>query len=233
MGRSPHEKWREAIRRTVLDLFPELERGLHLPIRAKVVAVLPVAAGGSSREHYGYSAAVQPLRPDGSEDTGRPIIPDVPLPKIWGGPGGRGIYALPAVGSIVRLAFDYGDPTLPHIAAVLPEGEDNADAMLNELVIRWSSTSEIRMKPDGTVAITSATGVLIGGADNAQALGDGLKGCLLALIAQVKALCTASTTMGSVLAPTILAELALLEVAINLNAGDGEICSLIHKTSKL
>lgn len=159
MARSPAEQWREAIRATVVDLFPELGRGLHLPIRARVKKVKAVQAGKSNRQGYRYSVTVRPLNRDGSE--AKPDIPDVPIPKLWGGPGGRGVFALPAEGSTVALVFDYGDPALPRIVDILPEGQDVPAAALDELLIQQGASTWISIKPDGTIVI-EAPNILVG-----------------------------------------------------------------------
>ena len=55
---------------------------------------------------------VQLLKPDGSDEEQAPVIPDVEIPTWWAGPD-RGIFCLPVVGAIVRVAWDYGDPACP------------------------------------------------------------------------------------------------------------------------
>ncbi|MBW7997531.1 MAG: hypothetical protein FVQ81_13335, partial [Candidatus Glassbacteria bacterium] len=78
MGQSLPERWRTAIRAVVVNLWPWIERGYHLSIRARVIAVKAVSAGPSTRLGYRYAATVQPLARDGSDDASRPAIPDVP-----------------------------------------------------------------------------------------------------------------------------------------------------------
>ena len=160
MARSPADVFKEAIRRAVTDLFPELGRGTHVTIRAKVVKVDAVAAGKSTRRKYGYSATVMPLTRKGK--LGKLTIPDVPIDKIWGGAGGRGIYALPSVGTIVRLGFDYGDPALPYIAGVLTEDQDMPAAGIGELVIQQGANTWVKIKADGSIVLESSAGIFIG-----------------------------------------------------------------------
>ena len=173
MAQSPADKFKEAIRRAVTDLFPELGRGTHTTIRARVVKVDAVAAGKSTRRKFGYSATVRPLTRRGKETALH--IPDVPIEKIWGGPGGRGIYAPPAVGTIVRLGFDYGDPAQPFIAGVLTEDQDMPAVAADELVIQQDGTAWLKIKADGSIVLESGAAIFIGdGASEAIPLGTAL-----------------------------------------------------------
>ena len=160
MARSPADVFKETIRRAVNDLYPELGRGTHVTIRAKVVKVDAVAAGKSTRRKYGYSATVRPLTRKGKLTTLH--IPDVPIDKIWGGTGGRGIYALPSVGTIVRLGFDYGDPALPYIAGILTEDQDMPAAGIGELVIQQGGSTWVKIKAGGEIVLESGAGIFIG-----------------------------------------------------------------------
>lgn len=101
-----------------------------------------------------------------------------------------------------------------------------------EVALYNDEGSYIKLKRGMKIEIVGSAGVLIGAGDNAQALGDGLKTCLTKLIDELIPLCTSATTMGAVLAPGVQANLEALKTAIGLNAGDGEIISLIHKTAK-
>lgn len=84
----------------------------------------------------------------------------------------------------------------------------------------------------GAKVLLRGPAVLIGAGDNSQALGDGVKAALEALIDQVIILCTAQTTMGTVLGSAPKAELVQLKAEIGANTGTGEIISDVHKTSK-
>src|SRR5690606_8620283 len=109
------------IRNLVLEAFPWM-RGHHAPVRARVVKVHE-KGGRIGAFNRRYSVDVQPLLPDGSDDPEAPVIPDVEIPTLWAGPG-RGVFALPVVGSIVRLGWYYHDPAHPYIDAILGDGFD-------------------------------------------------------------------------------------------------------------
>lgn len=121
--------------------------------RARVVK-LRAAAGPVDGDHPRYAVDVQPLTPDGADDPSWPVVPDVPLPVRWAGQN-RGIFALPSVGHVVRLGFDYADPSHPYIDDVLGDGTMVPAAPANTLLIQAGST-KIEIAPDGVVTITGA-----------------------------------------------------------------------------
>jgi len=151
-----------ALRRLIREALPEL-LGYHLSIRARVVAVHE-EAGRIEEERRRYSVDVQPLRPDGSDDEDAPVIPDVEIPTIWAGPG-RGIYALPEVGAIVRVAWDYGDPAHPYVHSVLGYGFDAPEHPLGALVIQHSPGCHITIEPDGSVRVVTPRRVRVESAE--------------------------------------------------------------------
>lgn len=136
------------LRAIFLEIFPEF-RGYHFPVRARVVRVHE-DAGRIGDHGRRYSVDVQPLRPDGSEDDQAPVIPDVELPVIWAGPG-RGIYALPEVGSIVRIGFYYNDPSAPFVDAVLGYGFDCPAHPAGSLIIQQADGTSIEIDPEHNV----------------------------------------------------------------------------------
>lgn len=140
-------------RSLLAELLPEVARGRHVPFRAKVLSVQPMAAGRSDALTPRYVATVKPLAPDGQEDPRRPAIAGVAIQTLWAGPSGEGLFRLPGVGSIVRVGFDYGDPSLPVILGVLTEGQQVPAAALGELVIQAGPATWIRCKADGKVVI--------------------------------------------------------------------------------
>jgi len=143
----------KALRSVIKALFPELA-GYQHPIRARVVAVHE--AGGAMTEYAPrYTVDVQPLRPDWSIDPERPTIPDVEIPVVWAGPN-RGVYCLPAVGAIVRVAWYYGDPAHPYVDAILGYGFNCPDHPAGSFIIQASDGTKIVINPDESILIQSS-----------------------------------------------------------------------------
>lgn len=141
-------------------IFPELN-GYHYPIRARVTAVHE--AGGTVGDFNKiYSIDVQPLKPDGSVDDMQPVIPDVELPVLWAGPQ-RGIYCLPVIGAIVRLAYYYNDPAQPFIDAVLADGYDAPDHPVGALIIQQVAGVKIEITRDGQINIKTGKKITMAG----------------------------------------------------------------------
>lgn len=143
---------KETFRAIILEIFPELQ-GYHYPIKAKVVKVYE-AAGKASEFNNLYACDVQPLKKDGAIDEYSPVIPDVEIPVIWGGPQ-RGIYALPEVGTIVRLGFYYHDPAQPYIDAILGVGYEMPEHLVGSLIIQQSTGIKIEINQLGEILIKS------------------------------------------------------------------------------
>ena len=85
-----------------------------------------------------------------------------------------------------------------------------------------NANGQVTLKPDGAV--------LLGEANQAQVLGDAMVAFNGEVLDQVIALCTASTTMGSVLGADIAAALTLLKGKMDGNSDAGQIRSEKHKT---
>ena len=99
--------------------------------------------------------------------------------------------------------------------------------------------AEVWLKVDGEITILNANGqvtlkpdgaVLLGIANEAHVLGDQNVVFLGKMMDEIIKLCTAPTTMGSVLGADIAAALTALKAAMDGNSGDGEIRSNKHKT---
>lgn len=147
----------------VLEIFPELT-GYHFPIRARVVKVHE-AAGRIDEFNRLYSVDVQPLKRDGSVDDAAPVIPDVEIPVLWAGPG-RGVYCLPVVGAMVRVAFYYNDPSHPFVDAVLGEGFDSPAHPLGSFIVQHSDGTRIEIDAQKNIyLLTPATGEMNAGGE--------------------------------------------------------------------
>jgi hypothetical protein len=154
---SPAKRFRRVIAAVLGELFPEIAGARHVPFRARVLAVKPVAAGVSTLAAPGYTAMLQPLRMDGSADDAAPILYDVPIQALWAG-NGAAFFRLPEPKSIVRVAFDYGDPSLPVILGAVTDGQTVPDAAVGELVIQQSASASIRIKATGAMALRLTPG---------------------------------------------------------------------------
>lgn len=119
-------------------------------LRAKVVAVRP-GSGPADADHPKPSLDVQPLRKDGAEDADWPVIPDVPVDVLWPG-AGRGVFGLPPVGAVVRLGFEYRDPSRPFIAGFVADGYSVPDHG-GDLVLAHSDAVQIRVTAAGVIEI--------------------------------------------------------------------------------
>jgi len=140
---------RTSLATLVRALFPSLG-GPRGPIRARVTAVHE-GGGASSELEPRYSVDVQPLAPDGSPDPDLPELPDVPLGVLWAGPG-RGLFALPTVGAIVRVGFEYGDLGRPYIESCTAEGYDVPGHPQGRLVLMGGG-ARIAIEADGTIRV--------------------------------------------------------------------------------
>lgn len=105
---------KQALENYVKDSLPAV------PLLAKVVKVYEIGSKASF-DNCIYSADVQVLMLDeeGNFTDSELIIPDVPILSIGVG-NNRGLFFLPAVGSIVKVSFLYGSWAYPVIDGVLP-----------------------------------------------------------------------------------------------------------------
>lgn len=144
---------RKALLNFLHMLFPELRDGTHLAHRARVLALHGEAGDVVQAGPRRYSVDVQPLTPDGQDDPVRAPIHDVPLELIWTGPQGRGLYALPAVGSMVLVAYIGGNASYPYVDRVLPDGHETSAVEDGELLIRHRNGTQVRLSREGHLEI--------------------------------------------------------------------------------
>lgn len=144
-----------ALSRLVRRALPELEQHTAGPRRARVTGV--ETEGGQVDELHGrYSITVQPILANGEDDPDQPEIPDLALPVIWGGANGRGIFARPKKGALVRIGYYEGDPAQPYVDAVLADGFTVPSSGVDELVIAQSDGTRIRIAGDGTIVLETS-----------------------------------------------------------------------------
>ena len=141
------------LRRLILRAFPELG-GRHVTRIGVVVAIAdpPDAEKATDRFRPRYAVDVQLLTPGGQPDEGRPVLQGLPLPAFGAGDG-RGFFAFPDVGTRVRVGYDYGLPSHPYIAAVLPEGRSLPALLPGELLIQQRDGALIRFTARGDLVI--------------------------------------------------------------------------------
>ncbi|MBM4394354.1 MAG: hypothetical protein FJ087_01535 [Deltaproteobacteria bacterium] len=137
---------------------PEL-RGMH-PVQARVVKTHG-DAGAMTEAEPRYSVDVQVLRRDGGDDPDWPVIPDVECPVLWAGPG-CGVYAMPAVGAVVRVGFLYGDRSCPVVEGVSGRGFNAPGVLAGQLLIDAGSTC-ISVQRNGVIRIRGTGAELDGG----------------------------------------------------------------------
>lgn len=142
-------------RNLMKSLFPELGSGTHLPHKARVLGIRGsggmVKADGTGERRY--SLDVEPLTPDGEPDFTRPVLNDVPLEVFWTG-ADRGVLALPAVGSIVRVCYYGGSSAHPYIDGIVPDGWSVPGVQDGQLLVQHRPGTSVSFEPDGTLVVT-------------------------------------------------------------------------------
>lgn len=139
----------EAIKRIVSRNYPELQSGLHLPLLAVVVAISDPPQRPELSEAYRprYGVDVRVLTPQGQADATLPIFRSVPLPLPYAG-AERGAFAFPQPGTVVELAFAFGQPDQPFIRTVLARGA-GVPALDREDLL-WQQSEAVRQKANAS-----------------------------------------------------------------------------------
>lgn len=94
---------RDVIRRTALA-------GVSLPVRAVVRSSFVAQRAG------GYAATLEVV--DRHDRATGELLDAVPLPPLWLGPDGRGVYAPPEPGQVCVVGFVAGDRSQPFLAGM-------------------------------------------------------------------------------------------------------------------
>ncbi|MBF0590185.1 MAG: baseplate assembly protein [Magnetococcales bacterium] len=137
-------------KRLVELVKPNLRHYYRIVRKAKVVKTY--ASDGR------YWADVRPLRNDETIDENEPVIPQVEIPVMWGGPD-RGVVCPPAVGTLCDLSYYDGDPNYPRISNFRWQGMNAPEVEIGGLVIQREPGTRIRIGNDNAIQILSATSV--------------------------------------------------------------------------
>lgn len=134
------------LKRALELAMPDLRAYYRVTRKAKIVT--SYASDGR------YFADVQPLRNDESTDPAEPVIPQVEIPIMWGGPK-RGIVCPPAAGTLCDLSYYDGDPNYPRISNVRWQGNAAPDCGLDELIIQQTPGVSLKIEKDGSFLTVS------------------------------------------------------------------------------
>lgn len=130
---------KNAIRKIIERLWPELASGTHLPLLAAVVAVPDPPAGGENcaENRPRYAVDVRLLLPNGKIDEKMPVIREVPVAMMAAAPN-RGFAGLPQPGTVVEIAFAFGMQSKPFIRSVLPYNIELP--AIDDQAMRWQQS---------------------------------------------------------------------------------------------
>lgn len=142
---------KEAIKKIILDLFPELSGQHHLPRWGQVVGVRETPQNGDIADEFRpyYAVDIQVLTEDGTADAAYPILHDVPLPIVSGGHE-SGQFSYPENGTWCEIAFAYGSPNKPFIRCLLPHNRSLPVLERGEQRQQFSNASFQRVTADGS-----------------------------------------------------------------------------------
>lgn len=112
---------KDAFKRIIDQIYPELKNMHHLPRFAQVVNVRETPNDGHIADPFRpyYAVDLQVLDEHGQPDRSIPILHDVPLPAVGAGHE-KGQFSYPENGTRVEVAFAYGSPNQPFIRSILP-----------------------------------------------------------------------------------------------------------------
>lgn len=146
----------KTLKRAIEMAMPDLRHYYRMTRKAKVVATY--ASNGK------YFADVQPLRNDETPDPKEPVIPQVEIPILWGGPK-RGMVCPPATGTLCDLSYYDGDPNYPRISNFRWQGNIAPECGIDELIIQQTPGVSLKIEKDGSFLTISPTNwtVEIGG----------------------------------------------------------------------
>ena len=139
----------DQIKKIIDKLYPELKNKLHLPRLGIIMSITepPETNAIASAFRPRMACDIQLLNADGSADEKSGLLEAVPLPAFM--PGDEsGFFGFPQPGAKVRIGFDYGLATMPHIQAVLSDGLTVPALQPGEQL--WQHSDGNFQKADGT-----------------------------------------------------------------------------------
>lgn len=144
---------RELIKRVVLQCFPELSGGYHLPMQAEIVGIADTPAAGDLADDFRphYAVDLQVLTAHGEADKKIPVLSAVPLPASVCGGAEMGQFGFPQRGTRVMLMFAYGSPNNPCITAIYPHGGALPKVAEGELLLQQREGVQQRIDAAGNV----------------------------------------------------------------------------------
>lgn len=138
---------KDAIRKIILRLFPELNAGYHLPRVGVVVGVCDTPKVGEIcdpfRPHYAVN--VQLLDENGKPDEQQPQMDAVPV-SIPAAGHESGSWAYPQLGTHVEICWLYGRPHLPYVRGILPHNLGLPEMEYGDQL--WQHSHNSRQKVD-------------------------------------------------------------------------------------
>lgn len=129
---SPLQKFEQIVRQVMNKVIPAVESNFSRIVYGRIEKV-NTSWGRVGVDSKGYSADIQILKQDLSEDENIEIIKDVPMDiTVYGTT--TVIIGKPVPGMIARVGFMYDDPGYPFIMSITAEGETLPLALNKSLV---------------------------------------------------------------------------------------------------
>ena len=139
--------------RSVIERLRErVLEGMAAPVKAKV------EKGYIKQSAGGYCVDAQVVNPATLEETGE-LLKEIPLPPIWMGADGRGLFAPPEAGQLIVVGFVGFNRAYPYVAGFAGDEYTPADGAENALVLT-----------DGQGAVIKIDGSLFGILNGSQSL---------------------------------------------------------------
>lgn len=128
---------REAIRKAVLSLFPEMSGGLHLPKYGRVVCLSESLTEENICDNFRqrYAVDVELLDANDKPDTKFPLLKNVLLPLSMAGME-SGAFKYPDNGTRVVISFASGLPNKPFIMQLFPSEQSLPQVDVDEMLLQ-------------------------------------------------------------------------------------------------
>ena len=97
-----------------------------------------------------YWCDVQPLLNNDSDDTREPVVTQVEIPIMWGGPL-RGVVCPPEVGTLCDLSYYDGDPAYPRVSNFRWQGNQAPECETGALIIQKEPGVSIKIDAEKNI----------------------------------------------------------------------------------